>query len=232
MGERSVAYTTLKMAVLAPIPRMSARRATEVKPGFLRSSLRPKRTLRAKFAMLVPPIAPDDHFVGEFRRFVGRIVTNRREILTILVELTRQGFRGSETPGGFESAAQRRLSDSFQAHVRAASAAPSTSAGVEDGGLGFDEHLLLDGREFDHGPAILRVAEGCEDLSGHAKIRMVHVGALLGFGQAQGQAAKVVGGHGVASFEGDSTSKCRPIIRSQQLIGILCYRAGLEDGED
>src|ERR1700686_1174878 len=61
MGERRVAYTTLKMAVLAPIPRMSARRATEVKPGFLSSSRRPKRTLRAKLAMLAPSSSQDCH---------------------------------------------------------------------------------------------------------------------------------------------------------------------------
>src|SRR5216684_3195251 len=54
MGERRVAWTTLKMAVFAPIPRMSARRATDVKPGFLPSNRSPKRTLRPKFAMLVP----------------------------------------------------------------------------------------------------------------------------------------------------------------------------------
>src|ERR1700682_5556072 len=77
MGERRVAYTTLKMAVLAPIPRMSARRATEVKPGFLSSSRRPKRTLRAKFAMpgsfklaRLPP-------AEILRRSVGPVVTVR-----------------------------------------------------------------------------------------------------------------------------------------------------------
>ena len=62
-----------------------------------------------------------------------------------------------------------------------------------------DEHLLFNGREFHHGPAILGVAEGCEDLSGDAKIGMVHVRALLRFGEAQRQAAKVVGNHGRVS---------------------------------
>src|SRR5207245_2688535 len=93
------------------------------------------------------------------------------------------------------STAQVGCSRALQADVGGAAPPPNTRAGVEGGWLGFDEHLLFNGREFDHGPAILRVAEGGEDLSGDAKIRMVHVGAFLRFGEAQGQVAKVVGGH-------------------------------------
>ena len=40
-GRRRTAFTTLKMAVLAPIPNASASTATAAKPGFLRSILRP-----------------------------------------------------------------------------------------------------------------------------------------------------------------------------------------------
>ena len=103
--------------------------------------------------------------------------------LAILVKLTRQCLWSGETPRGFEGAAQRRLPGGLQADVGSAPASPNTCAGVEDGGLGFDEHLLFNGREFDHGPAILRVAEGGEDLSGDAKIWMVHVRAFLCFGE-------------------------------------------------
>jgi len=42
---------------------------------------------------------------------------------------------------------------------------------------------------------MLRVAEGCEDLSGDAKIRMVHMSFFGRLWEAEGQAAKVVGGH-------------------------------------
>src|ERR1700704_4932278 len=61
------------MAVLAPIPRMSARRATEVKPAFLTSSRRPKRTLRAKFGMLPSPKLTRYRLLI-LRRSVGRLV--------------------------------------------------------------------------------------------------------------------------------------------------------------
>src|SRR6266566_117487 len=110
-----------------------------------------------------------------------------------------------QSPGGFESTAQGGFSRGVQADVGGAAASPNTRAGVEDGGLGFDEHLLFNGCEFDHSPAILRIAEGGEDLSGDAKIRMVHVGAFLGFREAQSQVAKIVGGHRVASADGDSS---------------------------
>src|SRR6266850_2261044 len=192
MGERSVAYTTLKMAVLAPMPRMRARRATDVKPRFLRSSRRPKRTLRTKLFM---PLPPDDHSLEWLDVFVGPFVAGSCEILAIFVELAGQGPRCCEAPGGFERAAQGGLSSRLQAYVRGATASPDASAGVEDRGLGFNKHLLFDRCEFDHGPAILRVAECGEDLSADAKVRMVHVDALFSFWKAEGQAAKVVGGH-------------------------------------
>jgi len=55
--------------------------------------------------------------------------------------------------------------------------------------------MLLLGGQFNHSPALLGIAEGSEDLPEYAKIRMVHMSAFDGFGQGQGQAAKIVGGH-------------------------------------
>jgi hypothetical protein len=65
--------------------------------------------------------------------------------------------------------------------------------------MSFDEHFLLDGRKFDHGPAILRVTESGEEFSGDAKVRMVHVRLFGRFGEAEGEAAKLVCGHEVIS---------------------------------
>ncbi len=114
------------------------------------------------------------------------------------IELLPELLWSGEAPGGFESAAQRRPPGGFQADAGGPAATPSTVAGVEDSGLGFDKHLLFDGREFDHSPAILWVAESGKDLSGDAKIGVIHVGVLGRFGEAQGKAAKILGGHGSA----------------------------------
>ena len=111
-------------------------------------------------------------------------MTGTTAALAILVKFTPQWLGSGEAPSGFEGAAQCRLPGGLQADVGSAPASPNTRARVEDRRLGFDEHLLFNGREFDHGPAILRVAEGGEDLSGNAKVRMVHVGAFLCLGEA------------------------------------------------
>src|SRR5437899_694231 len=113
-------------------------------------------------------------------------------------------FGSREAPGGFQGTAQRRLSGSFQNHVRTASTSPCTAARVENFGLSLHEHLLLHGRELDHRPVIVGIPQRGEDLSGHAKVRVVHVGALLSFGEAQSQAAKVVAGHGCPSWLEDA----------------------------
>lgn len=125
-------------------------------------------------------------------------MTGTTAALAILVKFTRQWLGSGEAPGGFEGAAQCRLPGGLQADVGSAPASPNTRAGVEDGGLGFDEHLLFNRREFDHGPAILRVAEGGEDLSRDAKVRMVHVRLLGRFREAKRETAKFVGRHASA----------------------------------
>ena len=41
------------------------------------------------------------------------------------------------------------------------------------------------------------IAERGEDFSGDAEVGMVHVLALFGFGECEGEFAEIVGGHGV-----------------------------------
>src|SRR5260370_31174663 len=97
-----------------------------------------------------------------------------------------------QTPGGFQGAGQGRLSDSFQAHVGAASASPRAGIWIENAWLSFDEHFLLDGCEFEHAPIFVGITERGEELSGDAKVRMVHVRLLRRFREAKGKTAKFV----------------------------------------
>ncbi len=50
-------------------------------------------------------------------------------------------------------------------------------------------------RELHHPPAFGGIAEGGEDLSAYAKIRMVHVSVLGRLRKNKNQAAKIIGGH-------------------------------------
>ena len=75
----------------------------------------------------------------------------------------------------------------------AAFAAPGSVDGPESGGIGCDEFFLLDGSEFYHRKLFIGIGEGGEDFPGDAKVRMVHVLALFGFGQAERDAAEVGG---------------------------------------
>jgi hypothetical protein len=108
-----------------------------------------------------------------------------------------QLFRSGQPPCSQKGAAQRRLSDSLQAHVRAASAPPRAGTWIENAWLSLDEHFLLKRCEFDHAPVFVGVTQGGEDFSGDSKVRVVHVGALLGFGEAQREAAKFVRSHNI-----------------------------------
>jgi hypothetical protein len=55
----------------------------------------------------------------------------------------------------------------------------------------FDEFFLLDGCELDHAPVFIWIGEGGEDFSGYAKIGVIHVLALFGFGEAESEAAEI-----------------------------------------
>jgi hypothetical protein len=114
-------------------------------------------------------------------------------------------LRGGEAPCGEQRFPNNVLAGGLEADVGGAAAAPNTVARFEDSGMGFDEHFLLQGSEFDHGPFFVWVAEGGENLSADAEIGVIHVGPFLAFGEAEGQAAKVIGGQGKVSAVGDST---------------------------
>src|SRR6266446_6412843 len=121
--------------------------------------------------------------------------------LLLFVEQAGQCLGRCQSPGGFQGAAQGRLSDSFQAHVGAASASPCAGTWIENARLSFDEHFLLDGCEFEHATIFFGITERGEELSGDAKVRMVHVRLLRRFREAKGKTAEVVGGHLVASAD-------------------------------
>src|SRR5260370_40341167 len=129
------------------------------------------------------------------RALRSKVITGDTDTLLVFVEQTGQCLGRCQSPGGFQGAVQRRLSDSFQAHVSAASASPRAGTWIENAWLSFDEHFLLDGCEFEHAPIFVGITERGEEFSGDAKARMVHVRLLLRFGEAKGEAPKVVGGH-------------------------------------
>src|SRR5262249_26457822 len=91
-----------------------------------------------------------------------------------------------------------------QVDLRAAPRAPAARDGYEDGRLGPNPASLLLGRQLDHAPALVRVAERREDLPPHTEIRMAHVRRLGRLGQAERQAAESVSGHDPPPFS------CRP----------------------
>ena len=77
--------------------------------------------------------------------------------------------------------------------VGAAFAAPGAVARIEDGGMRLNEIVLLDGCELNHSKLFVWIGEGREDFSGDSKVGMVHVLALFGIGEAEGEAAEVGG---------------------------------------
>ncbi len=101
--------------------------------------------------------------------------------------------RGVIAPGGEESFFEDALVGFGEEHVGAAFAAPGAVAWIENGRMGLDELFLLDGSEFDHGELFVGVGESGEDFTGDAEVGVIHVLALFGFGEAQGDAAEVGG---------------------------------------
>src|SRR6266853_2724476 len=120
------------------------------------------------------------------RALRSKVIIGDAATLLLFVEETGQCLGRCQSPGGFQGAAQRKLSDSFQAHVSAASASPRAGTWIENAWLSFDEHFLFDGCEFDHGPRFIWITERGEEFSGDPKVRVVHVRLLGRFGEAQG----------------------------------------------
>ena len=96
-------------------------------------------------------------------------------------------------PGGEDGFFEDALVGFGEEDIGAAFAAPGSLAWIENGGMGLNEIFLLDGREFDHSELFVRIGEGGEDFSGDAEVGVVHVLALFGLGQAEGDAAEVGG---------------------------------------
>ena len=100
----------------------------------------------------------------------GRVGESVLGGLAIFLELFGEGLGSSEKPGGEQRAAHGMLSRGFQAGARSPTPSPGARAGLKDTPVSPHEHPLLDGRELNHAPAVLGVAEGREDLSGDTKI--------------------------------------------------------------
>src|SRR5260370_35511557 len=99
------------------------------------------------------------------RALRSKVITGDTATLLLFVEQTGQCLGRCQSPGGFQGAAQGRLSDSLRAHVGAASASPRAGTWIENAWLSFDEHFLLDGGELEHAPIFVGINESGEELS-------------------------------------------------------------------
>src|SRR5689334_7011024 len=73
MGASMVAYTTLKIAVVAPTPNANVSSATAVNPGLLRSRRKAKRKFwRSVCICFTPSLVPQRHHGIDLRRTESR----------------------------------------------------------------------------------------------------------------------------------------------------------------
>jgi hypothetical protein len=130
-----------------------------------------------------------------------RPIFRRRIWLTTFQPGEGEVGRGVVAPGGKKGLLEGALRSFREKNAGAALAAPGTVDGRESGGMAVDKFLLLNGSEPDHAALFVGIAERGKNLSGHAKVGMVHVPALLGLRQREGQAAEFgcSGGHGRSS---------------------------------
>src|ERR1700730_2672489 len=81
-------------------------------------------------------------------------------------------------------------------HGGPAAASPSALHRLEDLPLRAHKPLLLLRRQLDHASRLVRISESRKDLTvAHAKIRMLHVRALVRLRKTQSQAPKLFRGH-------------------------------------
>ena len=111
------------------------------------------------------------------------------------VRSTGQILRRGEGPSGGKGAAYRGLPAGLEADTGASFTSPGTFHGPEDTWFSAHKQFLLDWSQLDHAPGLIGIVERREDLAAHAEVGMVHVDTLGSFGEAQRQAAEVVGGH-------------------------------------
>lgn len=101
----------------------------------------------------------------------------------IFFELSDESPASSISPRRADPLNECVLGCGFEVDAGRAAASPRAFDGNEDFGIRLGKVMLLLGRELHHSPAVGRVAERSENPSVNAKIRMIHVRALEGFGQ-------------------------------------------------
>src|SRR5580658_6830082 len=116
-------------------------------------------------------------------------------MLTLLHKFFHEMLGSGVAPSRGDSLSHRRFADTLEMDGCGAAAAPGAFRRHEDFGIVLREIVLLLGSELNHPPTFGGVAERGENLTVHAKIRMIHVGVLCRFRKSQGHAAKVIGGH-------------------------------------
>jgi hypothetical protein len=114
----------------------------------------------------------------------------------VRVLLRDEALGGSVAPGGGESEADGGGAGFGEVDPGGSFAAPAAGDGLEDGGVGLDEIVLLFQGELDHGPGVIGVAQRGEDLIGDAEIGVSHVGAFFRLGEGEGEFAEGGGSHG------------------------------------
>jgi hypothetical protein len=84
-----------------------------------------------------------------------------------------------------------------ESDVRGAASAPAARDWAECVRSGARQHFLLVGSELDHGPAVVWIPKGGEDLPADTEVGMSHVSLLEGLGQCESKPPKLFSGHGV-----------------------------------
>jgi hypothetical protein len=105
-------------------------------------------------------------------------------------------FLEAEGVGGLESAGKDVLAGFGEDDVGAAHLAPTAGDGEKNIGKILDEELLVLGGEHEVAVALIQGSQGGEDVSACAEVDGAEVRALFGVGEAEGDAAEVVGSHG------------------------------------
>src|SRR5215467_14810660 len=80
-------------------------------------------------------------------------------------------------------------------YVRGSGLAPVAGNGGEDFWPFLDKLVLIKQRKFHHAVGFVRIGKRCENLSGHAEVRVVHVLSFHGFRKAECETTKFIWCH-------------------------------------
>src|SRR5579863_1454570 len=94
-----------------------------------------------------------------------------------------QPFRGVETPGGVDCFLQDFRLRELEENAGRATASPCSFDRDEGVGVILGKIVLVFRRKLDHGSSLVGIAEGGEDFSRDAEVRMGHVRTLFGLGK-------------------------------------------------